>query len=539
MNVSNPLEVIGRGSYGLVIKGFYRATPVALKRMLPRGARRTADHFDVVFDLKVPPIPGAMRTISTGTGSASTKSASSNDSSTGLLAMLGFREKARRVDIANNAANFGGAGAAIRQAVLLGAREQSPLAVLMAEVADAPPPPPPPQARACSTGSVRASPPLSPGSIAPVRSSLDSSLSLDSLSLTSVTAPLSLAAITTLQTPAPAPAPAPPTEATSTSPATKVLRAPLTKASATPPSASPSLTPVAAPLSLAAITALQAQAPAPPTEIKTAEASTSPATKVLNVRTTLSKASATPPSSRQRAPPGPYRAGQFVAMSGASSGCESGGGGEGGGGLPPSLIQNLRCQTIKEVKEVGSSSGAGGGTGTETGGGGGGRGSSAGSSLRRNPGPGSEARGRFPAALPRVISRALAALTAFLHWVAKRPTPLRVARFIGRRVVRSFGYLGSSISSVATSLGSSSTSVATRRLDRLRGEFIDEIRVVVHLRHPNITTVRGGQRFQRGGHARAFYVFLVCALCQAPQHHHGATPFRRLRWAHALQLDAF
>ena len=57
--------------------------------------------------------------------------------------------------------------------------------------------------------------------------------------------------------------------------------------------------------------------------------------------------------------------------------------------------------------------------------------------------------------------------------------------------------------SVSTSLSSVFTlfagTCAQRSMAKLRNEFINEIRVVVHLRHPNITTVRGGQRFQGGG----------------------------------------
>ena len=452
------------------------------------------------------------------------------------MGVLGLRESTRKGAFANNAANFAAMGPALQKAAALGATEQSPLAVLMASlgvrIGGAPAPPRPP--------GIRATPPQSPSmsyknmqdaagsapphiGIARTPSAAAATAAPSSSSVPAPTASLSPHALGSTPLGIRAPSPH--------SPASSFQLAP--GADATPPAAAghqATATPAThthAPSShgphVPAPAATPSAARAPPPLLTPASATSSGGLKSA-MRHRAPEEKGRPPNAGK----------EWVTMSGTVSGGQnsggghdSGGGGSGGAGADSKLMRELRLQGIKEARtpSIGDAASPPPGPGFGDVAGGSGRGKKADRGLL--------------ALLKRSLFKLVVA--RLLSWLRRLGRLVRYGRRFG--LIKLIGSIGDSVTSSSVgswfSVWGSSGARTQRNMSRLRNEFINEIRVVVHLRHPNITTVRGGQRFQRGGHARAFYVFLVCALCQAPQHHHGATPFRRLRWAHALQLDAF
>ena len=472
ITLTSPVEVIGRGTYGLVIKGFYRASPVALKRMLPRnGSRRKDDVFDLSFDQLNQPAQASAGSGGLSAGSGSRRSGKSDDSSTGIMGMLGLRESARRGVFAKNAANYNALDPTMQRATALGATEQSPLAVIMATLgmvaasaAEATP------ASATRLPGIRATPPASP-------------------------------AVSYKQVPRAAAG----ATVTPSSPRGVSLGLPVAGPSTPPPvPTSPAAAPAASPFSRGTPSTPPTEAPPPRAASTPGSAPTPTLTPALTAAPTLKSAMR---SRSMPKPPKPVDGGvtaEWVAMSGTYSG---GGGAsqglDGGGGGYAShskLVRELRLQGIKEGRPSTSAGDASG------------------------SGPDADAPDSWWA-------RVVTVLRALLR-VIRRGTRLGSRFFHVGRVLDSVSSLGGSMG-VDVSLGSwlpfwgSSGARTQRNMSKLRNEFINEIRVVVHLRHPNITTVRGGHRFQGGGGGT--HVFLLCVrpLPCTPASPR-ATPFRQL-----------
>ena len=146
-------------------------------------------------------------------------------------------------------------------------------------------------------------------------------------------------------------------------------------------------------------------------------------------------------------------------MSGTASGGASQGHEGGGHGTSTKLIQELRLQGIKEARP----------------------------SLSNSDPFAASSGANMPAVFwPRLV-----------HWVKLLASLVMHGFLVGPRLIRDhfLGKLGIMLGR-KTSIGSwissfsSSGARAQRNLAQLRTEFVNEIRMVVHLRHPNITTVR-------------------------------------------------